>query len=184
MAGRLAVAVVFGLALGVGPAKARPLDPFVGTWRGTVVEAKARDDLGPSDLDLTITQDGSGFNLSWTGFELSRQGELRRERFTARFAPTGRAGVYAFDDSQVSLLGRLFASPATGNPLHGETLLWGRVEGEQFVVYGLQLVDRGDFELHRVALVRVGDELAMERSIRTGAERITVIEGRLEQAGD
>jgi hypothetical protein len=181
---RLAGAAVLAFALCAFPAAARPLDPFIGTWRGTVIETKALEDFEPSDLDLTIARDGDGFKLSWTSFELTRDDDLRRRRFTARFAPTGRAGVYAFDDEQGSLLGRLFASPATGNPLHGETLLWSRVDDEQFVVYGLDLRERGDFELHRAALARVGEELAVERSIRTGDDRITVIEGRLQLAGN
>lgn len=184
MALRLGVALAFGLALGASPAAANPLEPFVGAWKGAVVETKAREDLKPSDLDLTIAADRKGFKLSWTSFELMPDDELRRKRFTARFAPTGRRGVYAFDDAQGSLIGRLFASPATGNPLHGETLLWGRVEAELFVIYGLTLQNHGNFELHRVGLVRIGDELAMERSIRTGTDRITVIEGRLQQAGN
>lgn len=184
MAIRLAVRLAFGAALVASPATAGPLDPFVGAWQGVEVETRARDDLEVSDLDLKIARDGNGFDLTWTAFELNANNELRRKRFTARFAPTGRAGVYAYDDEQGSLIGRLFASPATGNPLHGETLLWGRVTDEAFVVYGLSLEDRGDFELHRVALTRNGDELLMERSIRTGGQRIAVIEGRLQLAGN
>lgn len=165
------------------PAHAAPIDPFAGDWRGVAIETKAHDDLGPADLDLRIVPDQNGFSLRWTAFEgILGDGDLDRERFNARFAPSGRPGVYAYDDRQQSLLSRMFASPATGNPLEGETLLWGRIEEQALVAYALHLKDDGDFELHRVEVTRVGEELALERSIRTGHQRITILAGRLARA--
>lgn len=184
MARGLAALVALGIAVVAAHALANPLAPFVGEWRGVAVEVQAHGDLQPSDLDLAVTRDGDGFRLTWTAFEFTTGDELLREQFSARFAPTKRKGVYAFDDRQGSILGRLFASPATGNPLKGEVLLWGRVTDEELVIYGLSLEDQGDFELQQVAITRDGEALAMERSLRTGSERVTMIAGLLQPVGN
>jgi hypothetical protein len=177
---------VLGVLLSVpalSPLFAAPIDPFTGDWRGVVLDTQASEHFEPADLDLKVSRNGDGFSLRWTAFEgiLDRE-DFVRESFRARFAPSGRTGVYAYDDRQQSLLSRMFASPETGNPLEGETLLWGRIEEQTLVAYALHLKDDGEFELHRVEVTREGEELAVERSIRTGHRRITILAGRLARA--
>jgi hypothetical protein len=115
------VVVVIGLALSSASAAAEvAIQDFNGSWRGVEVRTSG-DDKGlaitPEDLDVQIRGADGGFHMSWTGFARQADGELKRRTVEASFTPTDRPGVYAFDPGQSSLLSRLFADPATGNPL-------------------------------------------------------------------
>lgn len=179
---RAVVALVLAVLLAPAAASAAPIDTFAGEWRGVVLEEQADQGLEESDLDLTIAPHNGGFSLTWTSVAPTADGGIDKRRIIARFAPTARPGVFAYDDKQTSLLGRFFASPETGNPLEGETLLWGRIEEALLVVYGLSLDDDGGFELQRAEIVPAGDGLALERTLRRGHERTVLLSGRLERA--
>jgi hypothetical protein len=151
---------------------------FAGTWRGIEVAEVGGDSppaVTPAGLDLTVAPEQSGFRLSW-----------RRpdgERVEATLAPTDRPGVFDVQPSTNPLLG-LFFSPATGNPLEGETLLWSRLEGRTLVLYSLQLDQGGGFQLHRAAwtLQDDGRHLALDYSrLAEGPTKATVV-ARLERA--
>lgn len=181
---RLPLASAIILALwGSLPAAADPLAEVFGIWRGVTVEAQGIDPaaLQPRDLDLTLTAADGGFRARWISLERAPDGGLRRQPVEARFAPTGRPGVYAFESEPGSLLTRLFASPATGNPLQGETLLWARIEGTTLHLYSLVLHSDGGFELDRWAHTPE-DDAALRRVLTRRTEAgVAIIEGRLER---
>ena len=151
---------------------------FAGTWRGVEVGEAGGESppaVTPADLGLTVTPEQQGFRLNW-----------RRpdgERVEATFAPTGRPGVFDVQPSTNPLLG-LFFSPATGNPLEGETLLWSRLEGRTLVLYSLHLDEGGGFALHRAAwtLQDDGRHLVLDYSRLTEGPTKATVTARLERA--
>lgn len=186
---RLPLALVVIALLSPFPAAAADvtLEDFYGQWRGAEVAVEG-DGLGielrPQDLGLSIAPDAGGFRLHWIALERDpAAGTFVRRENEASFKPTGRPGVFAYDAEQGSLLGRLFASPATGNPLAGETLLWARLAGPTLIVYSLGLTHQGGFDLHRSARTLEEGGMTLEHDIRTEDQAEITIRGRLQPAG-
>lgn len=171
------------LVLCVSSARAadEPLAPFYGAWQGVGIDVHAAE-LEPTadDLDVAIQPDGDGFRARWTTFQHGPLDRTERQTFEARFGPTERPGVFAFDQQQPSLFGRLFAAPATGNPLEGETLLWARLQDDTLTLYSLALTEEGGFDLNRHAWTLRDDGLSVTYTRRTEKGQVTRIAGRLE----
>ncbi len=91
--------------------------------------------------------------------------------------------MFAFDPGGGGLLASLFADPATGNPLEGETLLWARVEGPTLIVYSLSINQKGGFNLERNARTVEHGAMTVRHSYRFENDRVVTIEGRLERVG-
>ncbi|HSA80381.1 MAG TPA: hypothetical protein VLE23_06130 [Geminicoccaceae bacterium] len=182
------VAVLVGLLLAAasGAAADVTIQDFSGDWRGAELRTSG-DDKGlqftPEDLDVQIRGNGDGFHMTWTGFSRQDGGELTRQKTEASFTPTDRPGVYAFDPGGVSLLSRLFADPATGNPLTGETLLWARLVGPTLTVYSLAIDSHGGFDLERYARTLTDEGMTVRYTRRIENDLILTIEGRLGPAG-
>ena len=175
-------ALALYLAAGIATAVAAPLEPLLGRWRGVEAELAPPGPVEPLDLDVEIERRGDGFRLSWPPIGAGGKDAIR-EPLNATFAPTGREGVYMFDQDEGSLIGRLFAAPATGNPLRGETLLWARVAADAMIIYSLAIERDGGFRLDRTEL-RVDDSrmrLVMTR--RTGTGTVLTVTGTLRRAG-
>ena len=83
-----------------------------------------------------------------------------------------------------SLLSRLFADPALGNPLEGDTLLWARLQDDALHVYSLAIDDRGGFALEHSTGQLTQDGMTTRYVLRLENEQIVMVEGRLERAGD
>lgn len=162
------------------------LERFYGNWQGADLEvhaAAAKLEPTAGDLDVAIQPDGDGFRVRWTTFQRGPRGRPERQALEARFGPTDRAGVFAFDQEQRSLLGRLFAAPATGNPLRGETLLWARLQDAALNLYSLGLTEEGGFDLNRHVWTLTDDGMSVTHTRRTEQGEVTRIEGRLQPAG-
>jgi hypothetical protein len=182
------VVAVIGLALASGSAVADDpaIGDFVGSWRGVELQSSGDDEgsaFAPDDLDVQIRSERAGFSMSWTGFSRTDDGKLTRQRSEASFMPTDRPGVFAFDAGAPSLFSRLFADPATGNPLRGETLLWARLAGPTLTVYSLAIDDQGGFALDRYARTLADQGMTAHYTLRTENALVLMIDGRLE-AGD
>lgn len=163
------------------------LEPFFGSWactRVSVAGAPATLDVRADDLDVAIQRDGDGFRVRWTDFERTADRSYARRVVDARFTPTARTGVYAYDEDEPSLLGRLFAAPATGNPLEGDTLLWARVDGPTLTVYSLALTEEGGFDLDKYARSVTEDTMQLVHTRRSEDPPQLVVRGQLEPSGD
>jgi hypothetical protein len=186
---RHAVAVI-GLLLTSGGAAAdeTAISRFFGDWRGTELSLSGPDhglNLSSKDLDVQIRADGEGFDISWTALARSdsSDGEVVREAVDAKFVPTERPGVFAFEPGGSSLLSRLFADPSTGNPLRGETLLWARLDGSTLTVYSLAINSRGGFDLDRYSRTLNDGSMSVHHTHRMEGDQVLTIEGRLKLAG-
>jgi hypothetical protein len=129
------------------------IEAFIGSWKGAEASSSS-DDLAPNALSVVIKAEQQGFSLSWRDLGKSGQGGIGSEDIEAVFAPANRPGVYEYQPSSGSLLTRMFASPATGNPLEGETLIWARIDGETLAVYSMKIDKKGGFDLDHYSWTR------------------------------
>jgi hypothetical protein len=180
-----------GTALLVAPCAASAdqvtIADFVGRWRGVEVSIDAPEQvpkLAPSDLDMTISEASEGFQIRTLALGREPDGALAARPLEASFAPTDVPGVFAFDPGRGSLLSSLFADPAVGNPLQGETLLWARLQDDTLHVYSLAIDPAGGFALEHSTGRLTDDGIAVRYELRSQNDRIAIVEGRLERAGD
>lgn len=162
-------------------------DAFYGDWKGvalTSTEGTGSLEPAAEDLNVRIEPDGDGFRIYWTSLGHGHSDDpLVREKIEARFAPTDRPGVFAFDPETGSMLLNLFGNPATSNPLKGEPLLWARVADQTLAVYGLAINADGGFDLYHHARTLTDGGLSAHHTHRTEHEPMMIIEGLLERAG-
>lgn len=166
---------------------AAEIDDFFGEWRGvevSVAGAKQSLALIPADLDMAITEQGDGFHIRALGVGRKPDGSLVPRPAEAAFVATDTPGVFAFEPTAGSLLTSLFADPAVGNPLEGDTLLWARFADDALHVYSLAIDDRGGFLLDQSTGRLTGDGMVLSYVLRLENDQIVTIDGRLERAGD
>lgn len=160
---------------------------FLGQWRGVEVnvgDAEEAPKLSPADLDMAITEENGGFRVR--AFALGREpdGSVAPRQMDATLAPTDTPGVFAFEQGDGGLLSSLFADPAVGNPLEGDTLLWARVAGETLHVYSLAIDQAGGYALEHATGELAGDGMVTRYELRLENDRVVTVVGRLERAGD
>jgi len=175
--------------LAVASATASAADPtiedFGGSWQGTAVQISGDHQgltLEPADLDTQIETRTDGFRISLIGLARKDGDALVPTKIDASFVPTDRPGVYAFEPGGSSFFG-LFADPATGNPLDGETLLWARLDGPTLTVYSLAITENGGFDLNRYARSLDDGGLQVLYTHRMENNRVVTVAGRLEPKG-
>jgi hypothetical protein len=175
--------------LGSGAASAADLsiDDFFGEWRGVDVSVEGSEQtpkLSPSDLDMAITEEDGGFRIRTLGLSREPDGTLVPRPVDATFAPTEVPGVFAYAPGTGSLLSSLFADPAVGNPLQGDTLLWARLQEKTLHVYSLAIDQGGGYALQHSTGRLTDDGMATRYERRSENDRVVSVEGRLERAGD
>jgi hypothetical protein len=180
--------VLIGAILAASPALGQGGLPasFHGDWQGeelTVEDGSPDLKVTAEDLNVRIEANDSGFRMRWTALSRKEPGDpLARRAVEARFEPTDRPGVFAFDPEQSSMLLSLFGDPATSNPLEGEPLLWARLDGETLSVYGLAINPDGGFDLYQHVRALTGEGMTVRHTHRTEREAV-ILKGRLVRAG-
>ena len=159
------------------------ITPFVGSWTAGE-ELSADHELPLEALSLKVERDADGFRVYWHDLSAGDAAGTDHGSIDVRFQPTERAGVYEFAPSPSSLLTRMFASPATGNPLKGETLLWARIDGSTLAVYSMRIDAKGSFNLDHYSWTRTGDSLQLVYRQKTEDAGLgTRLEGELVAGG-
>lgn len=149
-----------GLMPGLAHADQPSIQAFLGSWTNADATSSG-DELAPNALSVEVEAEADGFHLSWRDLGKSGSGGLGSEDIEARFVPANRPGVYEYQPSSSSLLTRMFASPATGNPLQGETLIWARIDGPTLAVYSMKIDDKGGFDLDHYSWTRTDAGLVL-----------------------
>jgi hypothetical protein len=163
------------------------IEDFFGEWRGveiSVDDGEQAPKLSPSDLDAAITDEDGGFRIRALALGREPDGTLVARPLDATFAPTEVPGVFAFAPAGGSLLSSLFADPAVGNPLEGDTLLWARLQDDALHVYSLAIDRAGGYALEHSTGRLTEDGMAAKYELRSENDQIVTVEGRLERAGD
>jgi hypothetical protein len=163
------------------------IEDFFGKWRGVEIsidDTEQAPKLSPSDLDMAVTGEDGGFRIRALALGREPDGTLVARPIDATFAPTETPGVFAFDPGHRSLLSSLFADPTVGNPLEGDTLLWARLQDDALHVYSLAIDHGGGYALEHSTGRLTGDGMATRYELRAENDRVVIVEGRLERAGD
>jgi hypothetical protein len=177
----------FGVLFVPWTAAVAGIDDFFGKWRCVEVSIEGSEpalELAPADLDMSITDQGGGFRIRALALGREHDGSLALRPFDATFAPTDTPGVFAFEPAAGSLLSSLFADPAVGNPLEGDTLLWARLMDDTLHVYSLAIDHRGGFILEQSTGQLSEDGMVSRYALRLENDQIVTIDGRLERAGN
>jgi len=180
------VLTAVGLLLVPHAGSAAEIQDFFGEWRGVEVSVDGPAPalkLAPPDLDASIEDQNGGVRIRSLALTRSPDGPVVSPR-DATFAPTETPGVFAYEPGAGSLLSSLFADPAVGNPLEGDTLLWARLQDEALHVYSLAINDRGGFALEHSTAQLTENGMVTRVLLRQENEQIVTVEGRLERAGD
>jgi hypothetical protein len=164
------------------------IEDFFGKWRGVEVSVESTEQempkLSPSDLDMAITEEDGGFRIRALALAREPDGTLVARPMDATFAPTQVPGVFAYAPGTGSLLSSLFADPAVGNPLEGDTLLWARLLDDTLHLYSLAIDDSGGYALEHSTGRLTGDGMTTGYELRSQNDRVVTVEGQLERAGD
>ena len=169
--------VLAAIALLVGPCAAHAddvqIEDFFGKWRGVEVDidgAEQAPKLTPADLDMAITDADGGFGIRAFALGRAPDGTLVGRPIEATFAPTETPGVFAYAPETGSLLSSLFADPAVGNPLEGDTLLWARLQDDTLHVYSLAIDPGGGYALEHSTGQLTGDGMVTRYELRSENE--------------
>jgi hypothetical protein len=142
------------------------IEAFIGSWKTAEISSSS-DALAPNALDLKIAAEAGGFSLVWRDLGKSGQAGIGSEGIEAQFVPANRPGVYEYQPSSGSLFSSMFASPATGNPLEGETLIWARIDGDTLAVYSMMIDQAGGFDLDHYSWERTETGLQLTFTKKT-----------------
>jgi hypothetical protein len=155
------------------------IESFVGSWKGAEARSEPHG-LAADALSVEIRAEAEGFSLSWRDLGKKGGDGIGSEAIEALFVPADRPGVYEYQPSSRSLLTRMFASPATGNPLEGETLIWARIDGQTLAVYSMKIDRKGGFDLDHYSWTKTDRGLLLtfvKKTEEVGAD--APIEGEL-----
>jgi hypothetical protein len=181
------ILAAFALSLAPCAASAADLEDFFGEWQGVEVRVDGPAPslkLSPADLDMAITEENGGFRVRALTLGREPDGSVMPRQMDATFAPTDTPGVFAPDSGNSGLLSNLFADPAVGNPLEGDTLLWARIAGETLHVYSLAIDQAGGYALEHATGELTGNGMVTRHELRLENDRVVTVEGQLERAGD
>ncbi len=165
-------------------AGASSITDFSGRWTGKAIESPDQS-ISPDILNIEVLERKGGFELSWNDLTPDGQDKPQAKPLKALFVSTKRENVFEYAPEASSFLDRMFASPTTGNPLDGETLLWARIDAEMLTVYSLTIDEGGEFDLDRYSWTKIEDGLVLRYQEQTQdlGDQV-VLEGRLAPAGD
>ena len=152
-----------GLASALAAAADEGVARLVGTWRGPVVENTLGVPLKEVLAELRV--DGRAVTARWT--------TLGEGEASVRLEPGARPGVLA--PAAARGLGSMFGGRRAADPLEGEPLLWGRVEGS------------GGLSVYRLAVSREGRPTLDRYTFRPadpGAEGLAFAASRLGPGGE
>ena len=142
------------------------VDPFLGHWTNSRI-VSAPVDLQPDLLKAHIQSQDQGFQITFTDLGKSIQGWDGDHDINAHFDPANRPGVFEYVHKSGSFLERMFASPKSGNPLLGETLIWARIDDELLAVYIMNVNENGGLLLDHYSWTRTETGMDFSFSQRT-----------------
>ena len=143
-----AILILFFVLLLAGNARGELPDSLAGDWRGSLLVTGADAGTGlPVNARLDATRDGFEIAINAPG----------AKPLDARMVPGPAPDVFEVEEG-----GGLFGFLGDGDDrsvLDGRPLLWARRAAESLVVYRLQIVADGGFELLHIVLTPAADRL-------------------------
>ncbi len=154
-----AIVVVFAVFLSAtAPARAAPIDPFVGDWegRGITENGAPAESVGFVDreLEVSIKSTVDGFNVTWVTRRSSFDGgKVKHTSVSVPFVGVDKPGMYRM--------------AAEHEPLSGAPFIWARVLDHIFEVHSITISDRGVLEYQKFVRTLLTDDEMQLRFTRS-----------------
>ncbi len=149
-----ALVVVFTAILPAAvPARAAPIDPFVGDWegRGITENGAPAESVGFVDreLEVSIKPTAEGFNVTWVTRRSSVSGsKIKHTSVSVPFVGVDKPGMYRM--------------AATTEPLSGAPFVWARIVDHILEIHSITISDRGVLEYQKyVRTLLTEDEMQL-----------------------
>ena len=142
------------------PARAAPIDPFVGNWVGMGIteDGAPAESVGfvGRELDVTIKSTADGFNVTWKTLRLSSSGRsdtVKHSAISVPFVFVDKPGIYRM--------------AGTGEPLSGSPFIWARVADDRLEVHSITISERGVLEYQKYVRRLLSDDEMQLRFTRS-----------------
>ena len=153
------------LLFAAGPSKAAGIEPFFGTFEGTV-EFEENGRTERRDMSAVIAETRQGFSISWTSVTYKSDGRTKEKTYTVEFLPSQRDNIYAS-----AMKANVFGKQVPLDPLRGEPFVWARIVNETLSLFSLFINEAGDYEMQEYHRTLADGGLDLEfRRMRNGAE--------------
>ncbi|MEX2615938.1 MAG: hypothetical protein WD767_07570 [Alphaproteobacteria bacterium] len=171
----LCVALLFALVGGAAAAADRPIKDFYGEYVGRSLSGHGGD-LEERDINVIVSAEKRGFNVSWSTISAREGGELTRKSYSISFRRTNRENIY-----QSAMRTDVFGNEVPNNPMQGDPYVWARIAGDTLSVYALIVTDSGsyDMQVYHRTLTPDGMKLRFSRTVE--GEEKKIITGELKR---
>jgi hypothetical protein len=156
----VAILVFTAVLPAASPARAAPIDLFVGHWVGSGITENGApaESVGFIDRELEVTIDptADGFRVTWATRRPSsgaRAGKVKHSSLSVPFVQAGKPGIYRMT--------------ATGEPLSGSPYIWARVDDRALEIHSITISERGVLEYQKYVRTLLTDDEMQLRFTRS-----------------
>ncbi len=152
------IILVLTALLATTPARAAPIDPFVGDWkgRGITENGAPAESVGFVDreLEVSIEPAAEGFSVTWVTRRSSLDGsKIKHTSVSVPFVGGDKPGMYRMT--------------AEHEPLSGSPFIWARVVDHILEVHSITISDRGVLEYQKFVRTLLTDDEMQLRFTRS-----------------
>ncbi len=166
----IAAPVVALMFLGLSPALAAGIEPFVGVYSGSADVVSADGSSSPRDMSVEISQTRKGFEVKWSSATHKPDGRIKEKSYDIDFIPSDRDGIYS-----AAMKKNVFGHDVQLDPMKGEPYVWGRIAGDTLTVYSLFVAEDGGYEIQQFDRTLADGGLQLDfKSLRNGEKQRTV----------
>lgn len=155
----VALVIVFAAVFPAAtPARAAPIDPFVGDWagRGITENGAPAESVGFVDreLEVEIKSTAEGFNVTWVTRRSSASGnKVKHTSVSVPFVSVEQPGMYRM--------------AADTEPLSGTPFVWARIVDHILEVHSITISNRGVLEYQKYVRTLLNDDEMQLRFTRS-----------------
>ena len=118
---------------------AEDYERFIGDFRGKFTSEEGADHN--RDLSVSIRGTDKGFNLSWATTTYKKN-KKKTKSYSIDFVKSEREQIY-----QATQKRNASGAPEPLDPIKGDPYVWVRVDGNQFILYGMFMIEDGGYEM-------------------------------------
>ena len=145
-------------------ASAQSIDPFVGTYSGTV-EVEIDGAVIQRDASVEIEANTPGFVVNWMTATRRSDGSVKTKSYSVNFQPTERDGVFG-----AAMRRNVFGKEVPLDPMKGEPYVWSRIVGDTLTVFSIFVYDDGSYEIQQFDRTLVDGGLKLDFSSAKNGE--------------
>lgn len=142
------------------PARAEPIDPFVGQWTGSGITENGApaESIGLIDRDINVIVETvtDGFNVTWSTVRPATGTQADKTKvstISVTFVEIDKPGIYRMAESQ--------------EPISGSPYIWARVIDHRLEVHSITISERGVLEYQKYVRTLLSDDEMQLRFTRS-----------------